>query len=37
MRSLGDDGRGAGACAAAHARGDENHVRAFQRLKNVLS
>ena len=29
-RAFGDDRRGTGACAAAHAGGDEDHVRAFQ-------
>ena len=33
---LGDDRRGAGAGAAAHAGGDEAHVRAFQRALDLF-
>ena len=35
-RSLGDDRRSAGAGAAAHAGGDEAHVRAFERLHDLV-
>ena len=35
-RRLGDDRRGAGAGAAAHAGGDEAHVRAFERFLDFL-
>ena len=35
-RGFGDDGRGAGACAAAHSRGDEDHVGVFQERTDVV-
>ena len=35
-RGLGDDRRGAGAGAAAHAGGDEAHVRAFERCDDLV-
>ena len=36
-RDLGDDRRGAGAGAAAHARGDEHHVAVGQRLGQLVA
>ena len=35
-RDLGDDGRGAGAGAAAHAGGDEHHVRAGEMIADLV-
>ena len=37
LGDLGDDRRGAGAGAAALARGDEHHVRALQRLLDLIA
>ena len=37
LGDLGDDRRGAGAGAAALARGDEHHVRALERLLDVVA
>ena len=37
LGDLGDDGRGAGAGAAALARGDEDHVRALERLLDLVA
>ena len=37
LGDLGDDGRGTGAGAAALAGGDEDHVRALQRLLDLVA